>query len=78
MKAARERLGATFEGIHRRHGIVPGVGVRDSAWSSVIDAEWPAVRARLRERSTTRSRSDIVATSSTCSLMNHCMNCSLV
>ena len=30
------------------------------------------------ERSTTRSRSDIVATSSTCSLMNHCMNCSLV
>ncbi len=30
------------------------------------------------ERLTTRSRSDIVATSSTCSLMNHCMNCSLV
>ena len=29
-----------------------------------------------RERSTTRSRSDIVATSSICSLMNHCMNCS--
>ena len=27
-------------------------------------------------RSTTLSRSDIVATSSTCSLMNHCMNCS--
>ena len=50
MKAARERLGATFAGIHRRHRIVPGVGVRDSAWSSVIDAEWPAVRARLRER----------------------------
>jgi ATPase subunit of ABC transporter with duplicated ATPase domains len=30
------------------------------------------------ERSTTRRRSDIVATSSTCSLMNHCRNCSLV
>ena len=28
------------------------------------------------ERWTTRSRSDIVATSSICSLMNHCMNCS--
>ena len=29
-----------------------------------------------RERSTTRSRSDIDETSSTCSLRNHCMNCS--
>jgi hypothetical protein len=27
-------------------------------------------------RVTTASRSDMVATSSTCSLMNHCMNCS--
>jgi RimJ/RimL family protein N-acetyltransferase len=50
VKAARERLGATLEGIHRRHRIVPGVGVRDSGWYSVIDAEWPAVRARLDAR----------------------------
>ena len=54
MKAALERLGATFEGIHRRHRIVPGVGVRDSAWYSVIDAEWPAVRARLDARAAPR------------------------
>ena len=50
MKAARERLGATFEGIHRRHRIVPGIGVRDSVWYSVIAAEWPAVRERLDAR----------------------------
>jgi RimJ/RimL family protein N-acetyltransferase len=43
-------LGATFEGIHRKHRIVPGVGLRDSAWYSVIDDEWPLVEAHLRER----------------------------
>jgi RimJ/RimL family protein N-acetyltransferase len=43
-------LGATFEGIHRKHRIVPGVGLRDSAWYSVIDDEWPRVQAQLRER----------------------------
>jgi hypothetical protein len=25
-------------------------GIRDTAWYSVIDDEWPAVRARLEER----------------------------
>jgi RimJ/RimL family protein N-acetyltransferase len=45
-----ERLGATFEGIHRKHRIVPGSGVRDTAWYSVLDDEWPAVRAGLLAR----------------------------
>ena len=35
-----------------------------------------ASRALSPARSTTRRRSDMVETSSTCSLMNHCMNCS--
>lgn len=43
-------MGAWFEGIHRNHRIVPGVGIRDTAWFSVIDSEWPAVRRRLRAR----------------------------
>ncbi len=43
-------MGATYEGTHRNHRIVPGVGVRDTAWFSVIDAEWPDVRRRLRAR----------------------------
>lgn len=40
-------IGATFEGIFRKHIVMPGDGVRHSAWYSIIDDEWPAVRARL-------------------------------
>jgi len=29
---------------------VPDVGVRDSAYFSVIDEEWPAVRVNLQRR----------------------------
>jgi len=43
-------LPARFEGVMRKHMIVPGVGQRDSAYFSVIDAEWPAVRANLERR----------------------------
>jgi N-acetyltransferase len=49
-RAAILALGAKFEGIHRKHRIVPGLGVRDTAWYSVIDDEWPEVRERLRAR----------------------------
>lgn len=40
-------IGATFEGIFRKHMVMPGDGVRHSAYYSVIDDEWPAVKARL-------------------------------
>lgn len=40
-------IGATFEGIFRKHIVMPNDGIRHSAWYSVIDDEWPAVRARL-------------------------------
>jgi N-acetyltransferase len=43
-------LGATFEGIHRKHMLVRGGENRDSAWYSVTDDEWPAVRERLGSR----------------------------
>jgi RimJ/RimL family protein N-acetyltransferase len=49
-RGAMERLGATFEGIHRKHRIVAGIGVRDTAWYSVLDDEWPTVRAGLLAR----------------------------
>jgi RimJ/RimL family protein N-acetyltransferase len=42
-------IGASFEGIFRKHMVMPGDGVRHSAWYSVIDDEWPSVRARLEE-----------------------------
>lgn len=44
---AIERLGATFEGVLRRRRRGFDGQLRDSAYYSVIDAEWPAVRARL-------------------------------
>jgi RimJ/RimL family protein N-acetyltransferase len=49
-RAAIAALGAQFEGILRNHMIVPDVGVRDSAYYSVIDRDWPAVRANLLRR----------------------------
>ncbi|RKH68015.1 GNAT family N-acetyltransferase [Corallococcus llansteffanensis] len=46
-RAAIARLGATFEGILRNHMLVRGGIVRDSAYYSVLDTEWPAVKQRL-------------------------------
>ena len=42
-------IGASFEGIFRKHIVMPGGGVRHSAYYSVIDDEWPAVKVRLEE-----------------------------
>ena len=44
---AIERLGATKEGVLRRHRILPDGFVRDSVYYSVIAEEWPAVKQRL-------------------------------
>lgn len=40
------RLGAVEEGIFRRHGVTHDGRVRDTAWYSIVDDEWPAVKAR--------------------------------
>lgn len=45
-RAAAERLGFTFEGIFRQHMIIKERN-RDTAWYSMLDQEWPAVRANL-------------------------------
>ncbi len=45
-RAAAERLGFTFEGIFRQHMIIKGRN-RDTAWYSMLDHEWPAVRANV-------------------------------
>ena len=34
----------------RKHMLVRGGERRDSAWYAVIDDDWPAVKAALRER----------------------------
>lgn len=46
-------IGAQFEGIFRNHMVMPGGRMRHSAYYSVIDEEWPTVRAGL-ERSLAR------------------------
>jgi RimJ/RimL family protein N-acetyltransferase len=43
-RRAAERLGFRFEGIFRQHLIVKGRN-RDTAWYSIIDGEWPRIRA---------------------------------
>jgi RimJ/RimL family protein N-acetyltransferase len=40
------RLGFTFEGVFRQHMIVKGRN-RDTAWYSMLDREWPSVRANI-------------------------------
>ena len=42
--------GAVFEGIFRKHMVMAGGRARDSAYYSIIDDEWPTVRAGLRGR----------------------------
>jgi N-acetyltransferase len=49
-RGAMAALPAQFEGVHRKHMLVRGGQRRDSAWYSVIDDEWPAVRANLLRR----------------------------
>jgi len=43
-RRAAERFGFTFEGVFRQHRVIKGRN-RDTAWYSITDGEWPAVRA---------------------------------
>ena len=47
---AIERIGAVKEGVFRSHIITPDGTVRHSVYYSIIDAEWPAVKARLEKK----------------------------
>jgi RimJ/RimL family protein N-acetyltransferase len=53
-RAALAALPAHFEGIHRKHMLVRGGERRDSAWYSVVDDEWPEVKAALERRLATK------------------------
>jgi RimJ/RimL family protein N-acetyltransferase len=43
-KAAAQRFGFQYEGLFRQDMIVKGES-RDTAWFSILDSEWPAMRA---------------------------------
>jgi RimJ/RimL family protein N-acetyltransferase len=45
-RAAALRLGFTYEGLFYQHMVVKGYN-RDTAWYSILDSEWPRIRANL-------------------------------
>ena len=45
-RAAADRLGFSFEGIFRQHLVVKGRN-RDTAWFSMLDSEWPAIKSNM-------------------------------
>jgi RimJ/RimL family protein N-acetyltransferase len=49
-RRALEALPAQFEGVFRKHMLVRGGETRDSAYYSIVDDEWPDVRANLERR----------------------------
>ncbi len=49
-QAAIEQLGAQREGALRRHMRMADGFIRDTVYFSILDDEWPAVKARLEER----------------------------
>ena len=49
-RAAILRLGAVEEGVIRHERIMPDGRKRNSMRYSIIDAEWPAVRAQLEDK----------------------------
>jgi RimJ/RimL family protein N-acetyltransferase len=44
------RLGAQQEGFFRKHMVTASGRVRDSVYFSIVDDEWPQVRARLEAK----------------------------
>ena len=42
-------VGASFEGIARKHMVLPD-SIRDSAWYAVVDDDWPRVKAMLEAK----------------------------
>jgi RimJ/RimL family protein N-acetyltransferase len=49
-RAAIERLGARFDGVLRRFSPAADAGLRDTAFFSILDLEWPDVKAGLESR----------------------------
>ena len=49
-RAAILRIGAQQEGIFRNHMITANGRIRHTVYFSIIDSEWPAVKARLESR----------------------------
>lgn len=55
-RQALRRIGAREEGILRNHMITSSGRLRHSVYYSIIDSEWPAVKAALEEKLSLRPR----------------------
>jgi RimJ/RimL family protein N-acetyltransferase len=53
------RLGAKQEGVLRNHMIMPGGRYRDSVCFSIIEAEWPDVKAVLKAKLGQKAEGDV-------------------
>jgi RimJ/RimL family protein N-acetyltransferase len=42
-------IGGTFEGIFRKHMVLPD-SIRDSAWYAIVDDDWPQVKSMLEQK----------------------------
>jgi N-acetyltransferase len=51
-REAIARIGATEEGVLRRHIITQSGRVRDTVYYSILDSEWPSVKANLEQKLT--------------------------
>lgn len=49
-RRALARIGATEEGVFRNHMIVQGGRLRHSVYFSVIDSDWPVIKASLESK----------------------------
>jgi N-acetyltransferase len=47
-------IGASFEGVFRKHMILPD-SIRDSAWYAIVDDDWPAVKELLEGKISRRT-----------------------
>lgn len=48
-RGALEAIGGRFEGIFRKHMVLPDA-IRDSAWYAIVDDDWPEAKPRLLQR----------------------------
>lgn len=55
-----EKLGAQFEGMIRKERVLENGTVRDAALYSIIDSEWPIVKARLLQKTKIRETADLM------------------
>ena len=46
-RTAIERLGARFDGVLRQHQMAPNGTLRDTCAYSILDREWPTVKAGI-------------------------------